>query len=393
MLAVPGVEDRDFSAPALLPLRRLAHLRAGALRLDPHLRVRVPAGLRADRDHRLGRAAAGGRPRSRRPQHATGCAPPACPSPGSEIRVVDSSTGEDVPVGDVGEIWMRGPTVMKGYWNLPEATEEAIRPGGWFRSGDAGYFDEDGYLYLYDRVKDMIVSGGENVYPAEVENVLMSHPGVADVAVIGVPSDKWGETPKAMVVRAPDVDVDRAGAHRPLPGAAWPASSARPASTGSTCCPATRAARCSRRTCARPSGRAAIARSAESARVRRAPVPVRHGRDLRPLLRAAAPRVRPEATTAEQLMRSRYSAYAVLDDELPPRTRGIRRPGPRPIALDPALEWVQLEIVATDRRWPVRRGGHRRVPGPPRARRPARRAARGEPLRPRRPPLGLPRRR
>jgi acyl-CoA synthetase (AMP-forming)/AMP-acid ligase II len=97
--------------------------------------------------------------------------------------------------------------LMKGYWNLPEATAEAIRPGGWFRSGDAGYFDPDGYLYVYDRVKDMIVSGGENVYPAEVENALMSHPAVADVAVIGIPDERWGETPKAMVVRRPDTEA------------------------------------------------------------------------------------------------------------------------------------------------------------------------------------------
>ena len=92
---------------------------------------------------------------------------------------------------------------MKGYWNMPEETAKAIRPDGWFRTGDAGYLDADGYLYIHDRVKDMIVSGGENVYPAEVENVLMAHPAVADVAVIGVPDERWGETPKAIVVRAP----------------------------------------------------------------------------------------------------------------------------------------------------------------------------------------------
>jgi long-chain acyl-CoA synthetase len=125
---------------------------------------------------------------------------------GSEVRVVDTLTGEDVPQGEVGEIWIKSPMVMKGYWNMPDATEEAIRPGGWFRSGDAGYFDADGYLYMYDRVKDMIVSGGENVYPAEVENVLMSHPAVADVAVIGIPHEKWGETPRAMVVRVPGAE-------------------------------------------------------------------------------------------------------------------------------------------------------------------------------------------
>ena len=98
------------------------------------------------------------------------------PVGGSEIRIVDAASEQDVAVGEVGEIWIRSPMVMKGYWKLPEATDEAVRPGGWFRSGDAGYLDADGYLYLYDRVKDMIVSGGENVYPAEVENVLMSHP-------------------------------------------------------------------------------------------------------------------------------------------------------------------------------------------------------------------------
>jgi long-chain acyl-CoA synthetase len=96
---------------------------------------------------------------------------------------------------------------MKGYWNMPEETAKSINAEGWFRSGDAGYVDEDGYVYIHDRVKDMIVSGGENVYPAEVENVLMSHPAIADVAVIGVPHDRWGETAKAMVVRKPDVEV------------------------------------------------------------------------------------------------------------------------------------------------------------------------------------------
>ncbi len=128
------------------------------------------------------------------------------PGPGVELRIVDP-TGNDVPTGEVGEIWVRSPQVMKGYWNLPEATEQSMADGDWFRSGDAGYLDPDGYLYIHDRVKDMIVSGGENVYPAEVENVLMSHPAVADVAVIGVPDEKWGETGKAIVVRTPDVDV------------------------------------------------------------------------------------------------------------------------------------------------------------------------------------------
>jgi len=129
------------------------------------------------------------------------------PAPGVDIRIVDSSTGKDMPVGEVGEIWIKSPQVMKGYWNNQRATEESITADGWFRSGDAGYNDADGYIYIHDRVKDMIVSGGENVYPAEVESALMSHPGIADVAVIGVPDEKWGETVKAMVVKAAGVEV------------------------------------------------------------------------------------------------------------------------------------------------------------------------------------------
>ncbi|MFM7127406.1 MAG: long-chain-fatty-acid--CoA ligase [Actinomycetota bacterium] len=129
------------------------------------------------------------------------------PGPGVEIRIVDTDTSKDCPQGAVGEIWIRSPQVMKGYWRMPEETAKSITSEGWFRTGDAGYLDADGYLYIHDRVKDMIVSGGENVYPAEVENVLMSHPAIADVAVIGVPHEKWGETPKAVVVRKAVVEV------------------------------------------------------------------------------------------------------------------------------------------------------------------------------------------
>ena len=120
------------------------------------------------------------------------------PSPGVEVRVmVDGRAAE---TGEVGEIEIRSAGVMKGYWNRPDATAEAIDADGWFRSGDAGFFDADGYLYIHDRVKDMIVSGGENVYPAEVENAIFSHPCVADAAVIGVPDERWGEAVKAVVV-------------------------------------------------------------------------------------------------------------------------------------------------------------------------------------------------
>src|SRR6185437_9457495 len=92
------------------------------------------------------------------------------------------------------------------YWKLPEATARAVQ-GDWFFTGDAGYLDDRGYLYIYDRVKDMIVSGGENIYPAEVENALMGHPAIADVAVIGVPDARWGEAVKAIVVRKPGLEA------------------------------------------------------------------------------------------------------------------------------------------------------------------------------------------
>jgi len=124
---------------------------------------------------------------------------------GVELRIVGED-GRDMPVGAVGEIAVRTPQIMGGYWRLPEATERAIQ-GDWFFTGDAGYLDDKGYLYIYDRVKDMIVSGGENIYPAEVESALFGHPAVADVAVIGVPDERWGEAVKAIVVKKPDVEV------------------------------------------------------------------------------------------------------------------------------------------------------------------------------------------
>ncbi len=124
------------------------------------------------------------------------------PYPTFEVRVV-GPLGDTLPTGQVGEIVIRHASVMKGYWNQPEATRAAFFTGGWFRTGDAGYFDGEGFLYIHDRIKDMIVSGAENVYPAEVENVLMDHPAIADVAVIGVPDERWGEAVKAIVVLRP----------------------------------------------------------------------------------------------------------------------------------------------------------------------------------------------
>jgi fatty-acyl-CoA synthase len=113
-------------------------------------------------------------------------------------RIVDDEMN-DVKPGEVGEIVYRGPTLMSGYWNAPEATADAYA-GGWFHSGDLVREDEDGFLYVVDRKKDMIISGGENIYCAEVENVLAGHPAIAEVAIIGAPHERWGETPVAVVV-------------------------------------------------------------------------------------------------------------------------------------------------------------------------------------------------
>ena len=122
------------------------------------------------------------------------------PYPWVEMKIVDVDSGSDMATGDVGELWTRSEQNMNGYWNKPEETAKTITEDGWLKTGDAGYLDEEGYLFLTDRVKDMIVSGGENVYPAEVENALASFPGIAEVAVIGVPSERWGETVKAVIV-------------------------------------------------------------------------------------------------------------------------------------------------------------------------------------------------
>jgi long-chain acyl-CoA synthetase len=125
------------------------------------------------------------------------------PLPWVELRAVDA-TGADVASGTVGEIITRSPANMKGYWQKPGETARTMDAEGWLHTGDAGYIDDQGYVFIHDRMKDMIISGGENVYPAEVESALAEHPAVSDVAVIGVPDARWGETVKAIVVLRPD---------------------------------------------------------------------------------------------------------------------------------------------------------------------------------------------
>lgn len=129
-------------------------------------------------------------------------------APGYEIRVVDEA-GNDVPTGEVGEIILRSTTLMSGYWNLPEATASTLKDG-WLHTGDAGYFDDEQFLYIYDRVKDMVISGGENIYPAEVESALFGHPAIADVAIIGVPDERWGEAIKAVIVKKAGAEATEA---------------------------------------------------------------------------------------------------------------------------------------------------------------------------------------
>jgi long-chain acyl-CoA synthetase len=198
VLDVPGAADADWSS-----LRTLLY---GAAPISDALLVRAMKTMKCQFIHLYGLTEHSGNVTwldsqyhdpEHRPNLLRSCGKP---SPWVKVRGVDPTTKHDVPTGEVGEIWVRSVQVMAGYWRDPEATASAITSDGWLRTGDAGYFDEAGFLYLHDRIKDMIVSGGENIYPAEIENVLADHPHIADVAVIGVPSDRWGETAKAIIV-------------------------------------------------------------------------------------------------------------------------------------------------------------------------------------------------
>jgi long-chain acyl-CoA synthetase len=204
MLRQPNIEARDFSSLQLIiygasPIaddvltRSLATFRCRFIQAYGLTETTGSVAMLPSQDH------VPGNPRLR------SCGLPIL---GHMVRVVRGD-GSDCATGEVGEIIVRGHNVMKGYWNRPDATAEVLK-NGWFHTGDAGYLDADGYLYIHDRIKDMIVSGGENIYPAEVENVLCDHPAVAEAAVIGVPDDTWGETVKAVIVLARGCSVTEA---------------------------------------------------------------------------------------------------------------------------------------------------------------------------------------
>jgi acyl-CoA synthetase (AMP-forming)/AMP-acid ligase II len=167
--------------------------------------VSGPVSFLMPADHRRALAA---------PEHAHLLRSAGQPAGGARLRIVDPGTLEDLPEGEVGEIWVASIRNLDRYWRDEDATRRAFpqgrdTAGGWLRTGDGGYL-RAGFLYIHDRIKDMIVSGGENIYPAEVENVLMAHPDVADGAVIGVPDDTWGESVKAVVVLRPGASPDAA---------------------------------------------------------------------------------------------------------------------------------------------------------------------------------------
>jgi long-chain acyl-CoA synthetase len=124
--------------------------------------------------------------------------------PGADLRIVDPDSGREQPLGAIGELWFRGPNVVRGYWNKPAETAAAFT-NGWFHTGDLGFVDDDGLVYVVDRLKDVIIRSGENVYCAEVEAVLFEHPAVADVAVVGLPHESWGEEVAAVVELQPEV--------------------------------------------------------------------------------------------------------------------------------------------------------------------------------------------
>ena len=201
ILSLPDIEQRDFSS--------LKQVLYGAAPISESVLRRAMEVFNADFLQVYGMTETGGtvinlsaadhqKALRDKPELLKSC---GRPSVGGHLRVVDGK-GEDVPVGEVGEVWLKSDTNMLHYHNLPEETAKNLTDG-WMHTGDAGYLDDEGYLYLKDRVKDMVVSGGENIYPVEVENAVANHPAIADVAIIGIPDEKFGEALLCITVLKP----------------------------------------------------------------------------------------------------------------------------------------------------------------------------------------------
>ena len=204
LLAVPGVEDMDLTS-----LDRILY---GAAPIGETVLKRAIEVFGCGFSHAYGMTETAGTVVTLAPEDHDPDGPRAhrlrscgLAMPWNELAIVDPATGNPVASGEVGEIRIRSKVNMLGYWNKPQETAKTITPDGWLCTGDAAWQDADGYVYIHDRFKDMIVSGGENIYPTEIENVLYDHPAVAAVAVIGVPHERWGETPKAFIVARPGI--------------------------------------------------------------------------------------------------------------------------------------------------------------------------------------------
>ena len=199
------LDHPDFDAADLSSLR---HIQYAASPISPELQRRVLEAFDCDVAQFYGMTEAAPTVSHLTPQdHRAGSRlhSMGAPVPGVQVQV-RGPRGEELAPGEIGELWIRGPNVMLGYWNRPDATAEALIDG-WYRSGDIAYADEHGYLYMVDRAKDMIITGGENVYSIEVEKVLADHPAVREAAVFGVPHERWGEAVHAVAVLEPGAAV------------------------------------------------------------------------------------------------------------------------------------------------------------------------------------------
>jgi len=192
LLAYPGLGELDLTA------LKYAASGGAPLPLEVQERFRVVTGTPVNEGWGMTETSPSGTYTPMRGMRKAGSC--GIPVPGATIKFIDvTDPSKDVPLGERGEICIKGPNVMKGYWNKPEATADAMTADGYLRTGDVGYMDEDGFVFIVDRIKDMLLCGGFNVYPRNIEEAIYAHPDVAEVCVIGIPDDYRGESPKAFI--------------------------------------------------------------------------------------------------------------------------------------------------------------------------------------------------